>query len=182
MGKYPVLQGLSGLARVVGWLAICIAGILVIYGLVKLSEYKNDPIGAFTGILNIGSGLGIAMVALIVILVGETIKVFVDIEGNTSEAVRILRDAQKAEVALANDRIVTGAKPSVVVASARRSDGSLPVAREQMSADDIIAEAQAAGYTVTTRSDGKITLRKEGMESYCYGLEDLRRFHRLNKL
>ena len=182
MGKYPVLQGLSGLARFVGWLAICVAGILVIYGLVKLSEYKNDPRDAFTGILNIGSGLGIAMLALMVILVGEAIKVFVDIEGNTSEAVRILRDLQKAEVGLVTDRVVASAKPSVMVASAPRSDNSPPVAREQMSADDIIADAQAAGYTVTTRNDGKITFRKEGVESYCYGLEDLQSFHRLHKL
>src|SRR5271165_1587747 len=95
MHKYPALSGLSSLARVIGWIAFVVAGIMILVGLVEvssgLSPNNGDPFAVFRGVALLSGGGSLFVLAVMLILVGEVIKVFIDIEANTSETTSLLR-------------------------------------------------------------------------------------------
>jgi hypothetical protein len=118
MRKYPVLRGLSALARLVGWVGLILAGILMLIGVAQFlssvnstSQYQSGMgyFGVYTSFAAFSLGLGLLIGSIYLIILGEIIEVFVDIEGNTSETVRLLRLVTGSAP---EQRMVTGASPS----------------------------------------------------------------------
>ena len=104
MHKYPALATISKLATVVGWVAFAVAIIILLIGIVEVlvgsgitqqgsfgNYYNPDPFMVYRGIVLAGAGVSLFIVSIILILIGEVIKVFIDIEANTSETARLLR-------------------------------------------------------------------------------------------
>jgi hypothetical protein len=100
MRKYPVLRGLSGLARFIGWAGLVLGGVCLIVGLLEVlsanvsaPRYQGDAgiLGFYSGLGAFSVGVGLSIASVYLIILGEVINVFVDIEDNTSETVRLLR-------------------------------------------------------------------------------------------
>jgi hypothetical protein len=116
--KYPVLAGVAVLARVAGWIVLGIAGFIFLSGLFGLMGSYN-PIDQGRSMLSVVSAIGIIPFAVMLILVGEAVKVFVDIEHNTAQIVvalgggltGITGDAATVSVPTASDlRIALGGR------------------------------------------------------------------------
>jgi hypothetical protein len=82
MDKYPILRMVSTLVRIVGWVFLIISAILFFVGLANLGG--NSILGTVGGILAIVNSLSLALFSLILIVIGEAVQVFIDIEKNTS--------------------------------------------------------------------------------------------------
>ena len=88
--KYPVLSGVSGLARIVGWVFLLIGGLIVLFGIVRLLTDQNQLYqGAlsFQALSIIGTGVSQVFFSLLLIIIGGAVKVFIDIEHNTSRLI-----------------------------------------------------------------------------------------------
>jgi hypothetical protein len=97
MGKYPILTLVSGALRLFGWVAVCLGIVAVVLGVYDLtnSSQQNTFGGMFQnstqltqGWVKIGGGVGLVLYALTFVLIGEAIRVFIDIEANTSRLAR----------------------------------------------------------------------------------------------
>lgn len=104
MDKYPALQTAARLARIIGWLGLFIAGLLFLYGLYQLvtglsatdtqtADQATSILGLVAGGLKVWAALSLAFVSLILVLVGESVQVFIDIEANTRLSCERLRVA-----------------------------------------------------------------------------------------
>ncbi|MGH7084865.1 MAG: hypothetical protein ACREFN_07720, partial [Acetobacteraceae bacterium] len=89
MEKYPVLRGISGFVRFVGWGALIVSGVLCLVGFINV--ISGSTYQALLSIIIIGSGLSLGLFSLIVILIGEIFQVFIDIEHNTYETANLIR-------------------------------------------------------------------------------------------
>jgi hypothetical protein len=90
MNKYPALSFVSAIVKFVGWLGVIIAVIMLFVGIGIIMDSRNNSFGAYSGTMSIISSFCIAIGSLMIILVGEGIKVFLDIEKNTSETAKLL--------------------------------------------------------------------------------------------
>src|SRR5690242_19070666 len=90
MSKYPVLGTLASIARALGWIAIILGGIVLLVSLSGLSSASSSPSGFMGGILGFVVAIVIAGFGLSLVIVGELIQVFLDIEENTRETVKAL--------------------------------------------------------------------------------------------
>lgn len=89
MDKYPILRMVSTLVRIVGWVFLIISAILFFVGLANLGG--NSILGTVGGILAIVNSLSLALFSLILIVIGEAVQVFIDIEKNTSMTAVLIR-------------------------------------------------------------------------------------------
>jgi hypothetical protein len=103
MYKYPVLRTLALVARVCGWIAIVIAGLLCLLAIFGSSDVsQNNPLGSSSGndaivrILLVVVALVIAGFGLWLVILGEMIQVFLDVEENTRDSVTRLRAVEAA--------------------------------------------------------------------------------------
>jgi hypothetical protein len=110
MRKYPVLRGLSGLARFIGWAGLILGGIMVFVGIIiilsaasSMSQYPGGMgiFGFYSGFGALSVGVGLSIASIYLIILGEVINVFLDIEGNTSATVHFLKSLIAGR--LAND-------------------------------------------------------------------------------
>lgn len=131
MGRYPVLQSLSGLARFLGWAGAILGGLTFVIGVIQLLAAANsNELVAYAGLVEIGSGLSVVIASLVLILLGEVIKVFVDIEANTSETTKLLalylmpeaERAKAAEAAAPATQVVIKSTPAGFRQSNRRAE------------------------------------------------------------
>ncbi|HVC61782.1 MAG TPA: hypothetical protein VND19_15635 [Acetobacteraceae bacterium] len=136
MGRYPVLQSLSGLARFLGWVGVILGGLTVVVGVIQLlASVNSNELVAYAGLVEIGSGLSFIIASLMLILLGEVIKVFVDIEGNTSETTRLLKlylppeaeGPKAAEAAAPEPQVVIKSIPAGFRQSNRRAESGDPI-------------------------------------------------------
>ncbi len=101
MEKYPLLRGLAGLARIVGWLGIIGGGGALLVGALvygstfqtnQYGTYNSDPMLAAKSIFAMAGGAIFFTLATLLALIGEVIKVFIDIEDNTGQALRAIQN------------------------------------------------------------------------------------------
>jgi hypothetical protein len=74
--KYPMLSTVANLLIGAGWMLVVVGAIAFLYGLLTLGK-------GTTGILMLGSGLGVAVCGLLGTAAGELVGVTFDIECNT---------------------------------------------------------------------------------------------------
>lgn len=87
--KYPALQTLSGVYRVLAWLAGISSIIVIVYGLSMLNNFRTKS----AGIDLIIQGLIYGVLGVILCLaISQGIKLFIDLEYNTRVQNRLLTD------------------------------------------------------------------------------------------
>jgi hypothetical protein len=83
MRKYPVLRGLSALARLVGWVGLILAGILILIGVAQFlssvnstSQYQSGMgyFGVYTSFAAFSLGLGLLIGSIYLIILGPVDK------------------------------------------------------------------------------------------------------------
>jgi hypothetical protein len=187
MNRYPVLWTLSTLARVVGWVAFVLAAIMVIWGLAEVltgasggqARYgaPSDPFAVYTGIGLLSAGGSLFIFSIMLIIVGEVVKVIIDIEANTAETRRLLSNTSvvKAEV--------VGTAPENLASTTQAS--SPPSA--MLTVEEVLELAARKGYTAQRRGytriftkDGKNTTINTPAEmgAWKLQLEEMPDIHR----
>jgi hypothetical protein len=178
MVNYPVLSGLSASARIIGWIMLIIAGLMCLTGGGQLATsmksavhnpYGTNPFDLYRSISLLAGGASLLIVSLLLIIVGEVIKVFTDIEKNTSQTVKHLAEL----IRKANMPPALQAQTSPSPSAARTP----AVSQEVQGTIDL---AKQSGYAVNVRPDRRITFSKNGSETHCYGTDELQRFRRMN--
>ncbi len=102
MTKYPALQAVSVILRVLGWIGAVVSGMILVIGLFSLVAAPTDNDGSMGGnaltgslsLLAVAGAFSCLAVSFMLVVFGEVIKVFVDIERNTCEAAQLLRSYQ----------------------------------------------------------------------------------------
>jgi hypothetical protein len=144
MRKYPVLSGIKMLLLVIGWIALCLSVPTCLIGVVQVVDsissaarnpYETNALELYTRLSILFAGIGLLSGSLVVIVTGEVIKVFIDLESNTSEASRLLRDLTKAMTVpgglssgIQNDSSVGGKVPEPTLTAAAIEE-KVPVER-----------------------------------------------------
>jgi len=98
MSKYPVLRTLAFIARVSGWIAIALGGFVLLLGLFHGDVSQTNPFGSSSGSQAVVERIVACVVAIVIagfglwlVIIGELIQVFLDIEENTRETALGLR-------------------------------------------------------------------------------------------
>ena len=188
MGKYPVLNAIAAIARFVGWLGLIIGGFMFVLGAADFfanvrtgpGSYGGGPFRGYFGMMELVGGLSLAMGALMVIALGETIRVFVDIEANTSEATRLLREKSEISRGQPGDlRGDTAREPHSRPQAQSIERVSLPWKlndEDEEAAQIIIHMTKQQGWIVNKPQEHMFVFAKGDSVSICYSLLDLRKF------
>ena len=177
MNKYPVLSGISVLARIVGWVLLIISGIMCLIGLIQTigsiasaanNPYRSNPLDLYQGVSLLVGGGSMLVLSLILILVGEIIKVFTDMEHGISNTVKLLGQLK-------------GASLSGTVAEISSFPTTPLIPKTSSEEQEIIFLAEKAGFSV--RIDGTRTIfERHGVQSYRHDLVGLQEFRRKHNL
>ncbi|HTU54356.1 MAG TPA: hypothetical protein VMF62_10325 [Acetobacteraceae bacterium] len=81
--RYFVLRAFSLILRILGWIGVIVGLILFVVGLVELLRSSSDVGNMLIARDVLGGGIGLVITGLILVLYGELIEVFFDIEANT---------------------------------------------------------------------------------------------------
>jgi hypothetical protein len=100
MGKYPALLVISGFMRVVGWILVAIAALLLLITLILAMSQNNNPFASLSAGLTLFSALSAAIYGIIIMAIGETILVLIDIEQNTRGGSRVSATIYSTDAAL----------------------------------------------------------------------------------
>ena len=159
MHKYPVLSGISAFTRFVGWIALCKAGLMCIVGLIQIAQslsttaqnpYKSNPLELYGRISLLIGGISLLIFSLILIIVGEVIKVFVDIEHNTSQTVKAIQSL--SQVAMPSEKEHFQRPPTEIPPASPPPSGSTlrdePDASIPIEMREIVQQAKNQGYEV----------------------------------
>jgi hypothetical protein len=194
MHKYPALSSLSSLARVIGWIAVAVAGIMALIGLVEISsglnQNNNNPFAVYSGVVLLSTGGSLFILGLILVLIGEVIHVFIDIEANTAETANLLRSHGKA--AGGNDigqmpketGVASEFRPSPVSATKGiitdlTNINTWKISRNELltlGSIDTVRRAAAAGFTIEYYPEANVIFTKQGKSSMCYSNADIMKF------
>ncbi len=129
MDKYPALRTVSGLLKIAGWVVLVIGTILFLVGLTELVGRSSDGssmMSGASGVLNIGVGVGCAVMGLSTVALGEFANVLMDIEVNTRTAVRPFPDAAAPTAS-------TAEPVTAVPVAERKLDAAIAVHLESLS-------------------------------------------------
>lgn len=166
MGKYPALNTISGVVRAAGWVAIAGAVIVFVVGLRQLPKQNFE---SMLGIMAMIQAFSIAVLGLMLVLIGEAVRVFIDIEANTSEAARRLAGTQHS------------ATSQTWAASPTAEAKSFDVESEEV--QETISLARRNGYDVAVEGNRKITFKSPGGgNTFVYDISDIRRFRKMSGL
>jgi hypothetical protein len=192
MNKYPVLERISQIARAVGWIALFPTGLISLTGAANvlgvtswgaaqgLNPWYGVAVFVFGGTMLLGS--------LMLIIIGELTRVFMDIEHNTFEVARAALSmaaptptpAQSASASVLRDRReaqLANRDPAPVINSGARSGDFAASSIVK----DIIGLAREEGYEVKARNE-YVVFTKGGRDETCYNVGHIRRFARVAKL
>lgn len=119
MYKYPVLRTLAFIARVFGWIAIAIGALYFLLCLLSVlgifsapGQPESQGQSALTAILQFAAALFIGAFGLWLVILGEMIQVFLDIEENTRDSVTKLRAVEAAIAGNASARLPRDTPPA----------------------------------------------------------------------
>jgi hypothetical protein len=196
MNKYPVLSGMSMIARVVGWIALCLAGLMCLIGLIFMpgfsiaaarTSYASNPFDLYLGICLLTGGGILLVMSLILLMTGEIVRVVIDAQHRLFESARVAlqsvhpNPAQTAAASVQRDRqeaqlsISRNAPIQNTIWAQPEDFPALKVVQ------GIISLARKLGYTVRAR-DTCVVFSKDGRVEPCYNVAHIRRFARINRL
>ena len=168
---------ISVLARIFGWVLLIISGIMCLIWLVQTigsipsaanNPYRSNPLDLYQGVSLLVGGGSMLVLSLILILVGEIIKVFTDMEHGISNTVKLLGQLK-------------GASLSGTVAETSSFPTTPPIPIMSSEEQEIIFLAEKAGFSV--RIDGTRTIfERHGVQSYRHDLAGLQEFRRKHNL
>jgi len=88
--RYLVLRAFSLILRVVGWIAVIIGIVSFGWGLYELLRPATETMAIVAARDAVGGGVGTVLFGLILVLYGEVIEVFFDIEANTRRTAEVV--------------------------------------------------------------------------------------------
>ena len=88
--RYLVLRAFSAVLRILGWIAVVLGLIVIAVGLFGAFEPSAYMMGAMAGWRISGGGIGIVVTGLLMVLYGELLEVFADIEVNTRRTAEVI--------------------------------------------------------------------------------------------
>lgn len=88
--RYVVLRTFSAVLRIMGWIAVVLGLIIIAVGLFDALEPSAHMMGAMMGWRVSGGGVGIVVTGLLLVLYGELLEVFADIEVNTRHTAELI--------------------------------------------------------------------------------------------
>lgn len=106
MEKYAGLKGLSGFARLVGWIGLIGSFAAGFYGAVQFANPQN-MMGPLPGLFMLIGAVITFTVCSVLVIVGEAVQVFIDTEANTNRSARLLEAMTNGDGSPQRSRVMT---------------------------------------------------------------------------
>lgn len=182
MAKYPLVEGMAGFGKLLGWISILGGGGSLIVGILMLVYTQQptyihyDPTLGFKAIALLIIGAVLLFGGTFLVTVAEIAHVFIDTALNTGETLELLQRQFVGDPATQRSELSAPQKVEardIPIASTPVKSGSSSDFTNSALADRVKKLAVSKGYRVDLQEPQRISFRRGYETHWCYSTTDL---------